>query len=67
MKLELAREIVTYCYILDYKRMLYRYYKTEIMQAIRTIESRKSSTSEDKQYADIVYWKIAFRPIKQKG
>lgn len=64
MKLGYAREIVTYCEGREYKDMLVMYRHWEITLAIRTIEARKSATDTDKRYADIVYWKIALRPIK---
>ena len=67
MRLALAKEIIEYCYTLDYKRMLYRYNHSELMSAIRTIENRVSSTDHDRQIADIVYWKIALRPLDKKG
>ena len=64
MKLITARDIIDYCHTRSYQQITQYYTYDEIMQAIRTIERVKSSTHDDQQRADIVYWKIALLPVK---
>lgn len=63
MNKELAREIINYCETKTYKDMLVRYYHSDIMIAVRYIGKLKSATDDDKRKQDIVYWKVAMRPL----